>query len=532
MKPALRIASIILGALVLLVLAALYAGPWLVGEERLRRLARQAAREYAGLELTIAQPVSLALLPRPTLVAQDIRLRSADNNLQGEQAEPLLRAERLELQLALAPLLQGGLHVTTCKLIRPVLHVARGNDGRWNSRRDGAATAAPPASFSFGPFHGAHLEISQGRVVIQDNAGASPLELRGVELSCQAVVNGDELAIDDLDLALTIVGAALPWAEPAPLRLRASFNYAPGKAYAQCRDLKLSIWDASCAAEFHVSELASDPQMKGTVSLQAPWPTLQRILGLSPPRPLDRQPDLRAGLRVSGSSEALRLQDIYLRMGETDLLGEASLSLAQPAHLNLSLQGALLDLAPFLAMDAGNTDPVEASPPSPPPAGLLLWSDALAIDAALQLAVLRFPGLEFRNVNLHAVGGNGTLHVGPIRPGPLALTADGEISGAFDAAIEAQELALALRLSLTGAAMETLLARMTAEPPLSGAAEANLELAARGADWSTLLGALRGTLRLKVENGGMLGSEFKMLNGNFILQGIPERPPLSATDSP
>ena len=123
--------------LALTLLALLHAGLLAAPD---RGLAAAKPRLEAELSHTLGRAValdgdfSLHFLPRPWLMAEGVRVA---NRPEGSEPE-LLRVARLEMRLALWPLLSGNFEVESLRLQRPVLLLERLADDRGNW--DGMAT--------------------------------------------------------------------------------------------------------------------------------------------------------------------------------------------------------------------------------------------------------------------------------------------------------------------------------------------------------------------------------------------------------
>jgi len=126
-KP-LRVTLGVLGGLVGLLLVAAILLPLLVPRERLRQIAEDQARQYTGGEISLGE-VSLKVLPRLRLVLGASTAAVTGDGLRGagQDPGPLLDGEaslkRLEVDLALMPLLQRRLEFGEVKLVEPRLNL-------------------------------------------------------------------------------------------------------------------------------------------------------------------------------------------------------------------------------------------------------------------------------------------------------------------------------------------------------------------------------------------------------------------------
>ncbi len=133
--------KLLLGVFVALLLAAL-AIPFLIPMDRYRDLMASTLSEATGRKVTI-QSMRLRLLPTP-----GVEMRGAAiQNPPGFPAEPMLAAQSLSADVALAELLRGRLKVTSLTLVHPVLTFVTNVAGASNfesSRRARIGLAGKP----------------------------------------------------------------------------------------------------------------------------------------------------------------------------------------------------------------------------------------------------------------------------------------------------------------------------------------------------------------------------------------------------
>jgi hypothetical protein len=125
---ALLIAAIAAAALA----AAVLLLPGLIDGDTVRARVAQQAEALVGQPVVIEGAVDLRLTPRPHLTVARLRVPGPEHDL--------ALVDRLDLQLAVLPLLIGRLEVVEASLVRPSLHVPRLDDGRllWPRPADGA----------------------------------------------------------------------------------------------------------------------------------------------------------------------------------------------------------------------------------------------------------------------------------------------------------------------------------------------------------------------------------------------------------
>ena len=142
MKKALYAIGIVLVAFVGAVLVV----PGLIDWNDYKTEIAARVRAATGREATLKGDIRLSLLPAPALSVADVSLAS----LPGAQDPQTVRLKRLDVRIALAPLLSGQIKVETIRLVDPVLVLETLADGRrtWDF-------APVPGAGDFAPVPGA-----------------------------------------------------------------------------------------------------------------------------------------------------------------------------------------------------------------------------------------------------------------------------------------------------------------------------------------------------------------------------------------
>ncbi|HOX25274.1 MAG TPA: AsmA-like C-terminal region-containing protein [Candidatus Krumholzibacteria bacterium] len=179
-----RIALGVVGGIVVLCLLAAVLLPRLVPHDTLRTLAETTVREQVGGEVALGE-FSLKVFPRLRLVLGESRLAVTRDDLRGAGKEPgpLLSAQvslaRLEVDLALWPLLRKQLDFGQVTLIEPVVDVVTevpADSTAAETLGDRASPAAPPAVF--GLALGA-VSVRDGQVRWREEGTGRQMTVRG-----------------------------------------------------------------------------------------------------------------------------------------------------------------------------------------------------------------------------------------------------------------------------------------------------------------------------------------------------------------
>src|SRR5580704_325632 len=153
----------LLGAAIALILVLVTAlvGPLFVDWGRYRNTFETEISRLTGLDVRIAGPVDVRLLPTPTLKLQQIAL--------GRPDEPAsVRAQALRIELALGALMRGQFLASDVGLEAPEISLGFGGSERFE-------WSAPLFAFDPDAVSIAHLAIEKGRVTLADGSGRSLL---------------------------------------------------------------------------------------------------------------------------------------------------------------------------------------------------------------------------------------------------------------------------------------------------------------------------------------------------------------------
>ena len=144
MKKVLKWAGLGVIGLVVIIGAGLALAPILVNPNDYKSELSQAVEAATGRPLHVDGDITLSLFPAPRLRAAQIRYP----NIDGGQAEAMLRIEAVEAELRWLPLLSGVVHLKEVRIVKPdlVLERSAGGDANWDIKPTGvgASGAAGP----------------------------------------------------------------------------------------------------------------------------------------------------------------------------------------------------------------------------------------------------------------------------------------------------------------------------------------------------------------------------------------------------
>ena len=155
--------GIAIAAVVLASFAALGAMALLIPVDTVRDAAKAEIRSVTGLDLVLRGDVAVSLFPTGSVSFADVTL--------GDDAKPVLAADRLTARLRFFPLFAGRVQIADVSLVRPRINVSFDRDGHsnWASSIDALARAlGPKANRPVDATSFTEIRINDGTIALQD----------------------------------------------------------------------------------------------------------------------------------------------------------------------------------------------------------------------------------------------------------------------------------------------------------------------------------------------------------------------------
>ncbi|NQV55350.1 MAG: AsmA family protein [Rhodospirillales bacterium] len=357
---------VILGLVISVVGAALIA-PSFMDWNQYRALISDQATSATGRIVDIDGDISISLLPAPRLVIENARLA----NVEGASSADMVTLKRLEVRIALAPLLGGRVRVNSVKLIEPVILIEFLENGRNNlafaplikKETPSAPSRAPAIAPPGGGLDVSAFDISVDSFVVE-NGSIDILDAAKGRRETIRNLNG-RFAMADLKGPWEVAGSAV--AAGVPL----SFEATTG-AIVQNRtlpfNLDITVIPGSVHSQFSgaVTGLSSTPTLKGKITAEGK--RLDEFVtaltgGIALPKAMARPFEVQANLMAS--TEGAELSGLGLRFNGSQANGNLSIKSGSETEIKLSLAANRLDL------DAGPKSPAMGGKPAPSVNGAL-----------------------------------------------------------------------------------------------------------------------------------------------------------------
>ncbi len=141
-------------------------------------------KAVTGRDVTVGGRVGFRIGLTPRIVANDVRLANAP----WAKAPYLVTAKRLEMQVALLPLLRRQFELVRLNVVEPVIALETAADGRDNWDLGNAPRAAGPPAVEAKPgaFALGDLQVTHGELTYRDASGGAETQVTIDEFSLQA----------------------------------------------------------------------------------------------------------------------------------------------------------------------------------------------------------------------------------------------------------------------------------------------------------------------------------------------------------
>ena len=326
--------GIAIAAVVLASFAALGAMALLIPVDTVRDATKAEIRNVTGLDLVLRGDVAVSLFPTGSV--------SFANVILGDDAKPVLAADRLTARLRFFPLFAGRIEIADVALLRPRINVAYDRDGHsnWAGMIDGLARAlGPKADRPANATSFTEIRINEGTIVLDDAKRGISETFNKVELA---------LAWPFISKSFAATGRVVWHDEPIDTSITMS-DFAAALA-GDRSGVKIRLTGAPVKFAFE-GNWSTRPTLKIEGTLAADAPSLRDTLRWAGVRPLSGggfgRFALKARTNVSGGTIALSTVNVELDGN----VAEGVLTFATDGRQ--TLQGTLaadqLDLTPYVS---------------------------------------------------------------------------------------------------------------------------------------------------------------------------------------
>jgi AsmA protein len=326
--------GIALVAVVVASFAALGAMAVLIPVDTVREATKAEIRNVTGLDLVLRGDVAVSLFPTGSISFANVTL--------GDDAKPVLAADRLTARLRFFPLFTGRIEIADVSLLRPRINVSFDRDGHsnWAALIDALARAlGPKANRPVDATSFTEIRINEGSIILDDATRGISETFNNVELA---------LAWPSISKSFAATGRVAWHDEPIDTSITLT-DFAAALA-GDRSGLKVRLSGAPVKLAFD-GNWSTQPTLKVEGTLAADAPSLRDTFRWAGLKPLSGSGfgrfALKAKTNVSGGTIALSTVNVELDGN----VAEGVLAFATDGRQ--TLQGTLaaneLDLTPYVA---------------------------------------------------------------------------------------------------------------------------------------------------------------------------------------
>jgi uncharacterized protein involved in outer membrane biogenesis len=433
MGPSTRKKIIIgVGGIVGLLIVALLVAPSFFDLDKYKPQLISEVKKATGRDLAVDGPVSLSLLPLPSVSVTGVKFQ----NLPGSKNPNMVEIKSVTVKPSLFALLGGNLEVNSVTLVEPriVLEVNAEGKPNWEftpsvaAAKPAAATPSSPQPLSLG-----QLDIENGIILFSDSK-------QGVSVAAEQA--NFSASVGSLDGPYRLTGSARVNGAPLDIDLSVSAKGSSGHA----ADLALSAGGGKLTFKGTLSELGPNARVGGAASVQAESLTrfIDTLTGLAG-QPAPILPPLLAGkfsfdgsIDVSQTSFAAR--DFKMNLADDSGSGSLSVTLKPALAINGKLVLPKIDLDRTLAaLDQQAAPGAASSSPGKPgtatparPSSNDSYLSNITAKLSIEAGEVIYNKTAIRNVALDIDAHGGAVAVPRLSatfPGDAVLQAKSTLSG-------------------------------------------------------------------------------------------------------
>ena len=419
------------GGIVALLVAVVVAAPALIDINSYKPLIVSQVKTATGRDLVIDGPISLSLLPTPTVSVTGVKFFNAA----GSKNANMVEVKSVTVQPSLLPLLVGRIEVGEVTLVEPKIVLEINAEGKPNWEFAPSVAEAKPAAAkpsSPRPLSLGRLTIDNGTLIFSDSKAG--LSVVGEKANFSA-------SVGSIDGPYTLAGGATVNGAPLKLDLAVGARGANGHS----ADVTLQAGGGKLGFKGTLSELGAAAKVSGIASVSADSlttfvGTLVKLSG-QPEPPL---PPLLAGKftfdgAIDVSQTAFAARDFKMALGQDSGSGTLAVTLKPKLGVEGKLSVPKLDLDRWLAALQQPSSPATSPAPQAAPAapgntnasGGGFFGD-LNAKLAFEIGEVIYNKQPVRNVALELEAKGGAVAVPKLAatlPGDMVLQAQSTLTG-------------------------------------------------------------------------------------------------------
>ncbi len=336
-----------LAVLVVLLVAAAFAGPLFVPTDRIKADIAREVEKATGRTLAIDGNLKFRILPAPGVSAKGVRL----SNAPAGSAPDMLRLQGAAIEVALLPLISGNIQVSRIVLSEPDILLEQYADGTNN--------------WTFAPANGEPAEAGTSAPGAGNGSEAPPVRLDDVVIQAGTLVfrtPDTTERVEDINVSLGAGSLTGPFRADGTVRARgfavdvnaAVGEFVPDKATPV--NLKVNAGGAEIGYSGVLAGAPDAARMSGQIEVRAEdlSALIAEVTKQTAPVALKGKP-LEVDGTLAASAQAIAINDLALRLGDDSATGAVDVTLGEAPKASFVLNLAQLDLDRLLVTGTANS---------------------------------------------------------------------------------------------------------------------------------------------------------------------------------
>jgi uncharacterized protein involved in outer membrane biogenesis len=416
------------------------------------------AKQYTGRDLTLGGDIELGLSLFPTLVVNDVTFQNASWGTHPQMAQ----VKRLEVQIALLPVLSGEIHVSRLTVLNPEFLIEIDKSGKSNLEFDVPQEPEPEA---------AEDKAVDGK---QDFLQFKEVQIKGGAFTYNDLRSGktEAISIENLQLKSPELGA------PAGIDLKFTYNKTPFQI----------------SGDFGRLSGILNPDEQWPLNLRPEITSFQQITG--EPLPVKGPFDV-AGHLTAATLEDFKISDISVLLGESRISGEIALKQTSPRpQIDAKFHSQKLDLRPFVKQDISDSKTETKSKKSDTKRNKVLPAepfDLQAFDKVDAAVSFRADQILTHRIALDKFQIDLSLKDGHLIIKPLTTKiGGGDLAGSLDLLAKGNHANLTTKITAKKINLGEMLKKLEISQDLDGVLDLNINLKGQGKSVAALMAGLNG----------------------------------------
>lgn len=503
-----------IGLLIVALVVILYVIMLTFDFNKLKPKIARAALEATGRQLTLGGDFKVAFGFSPSVSVADVDFQ---NSPWGTRPE-MVKVKRLEIQIALLPLIRREIQFKRLVLVGPDILIETDRSGRSN--------------LEFKPAEKPKGEEKKG----EEKEGLPPLVFDEIRIERGTVTYHDGKKGKTYSIRIDTLTASLPGGKPTDLSLKGTFNGQPLEVQGTTGPLAglmapekpwpikvtVKVGGATMSFEGSVREVLKGRGLD--LNFNAEGPSIGKVAEFGGVTQIPDVGPFKLSGKINDSAGKLNVTNLQAVLAGSDLAGSLELNLSgkQP-QVTADLSSQKLDLTPFFpgkgkkisetqkpAKPAAKKEKIFSNEPLP-------LEGLKSVDAYIKMKAgrLQIQGLKFENLNTEVRLESGNLGVKPLG----FILNGGAIGGFFDLRSQENNSAFTLNMKVNQLDVGSLLKELGAKQVLEGKLDAEVELSGKGQSIAGWMAGLDGRTMI-VMGKGRLHNQYLDLLGADLAQNI------------